>query len=68
MICATCGERMAVVDSAAENSVTYRRRKCPVCGAIVWTEEHAIDNKYVRINLNRVRAQNKRKAKGAASD
>lgn len=46
MICSKCGGSVGVTDvnHNVERNETYRRRKCKVCGHVMWSIEFEVDN------------------------
>lgn len=55
MKCPQCDAKMRVVDCAEYGKGVYRRRKCPECKNMIYTEEVKIkysDGKYM-LNLGR---------------
>ena len=59
MTCGVCGGKLLVIDTGADKTTTYRKRKCLSCGRIVWTEEWETNPRYIRATLNRVRTANR---------
>jgi transcriptional regulator NrdR family protein len=67
MNCIKCGEPTDVAESCTTGVETFRRRKCPKCGQVMYTEEHlAVDPANAKAEFSyrskeRVRASRARK-------
>ena len=42
MICPSCYSKLEVVDTVRDSDKVYRRRKCKVCGELVYTLESEV--------------------------
>lgn len=42
MICPECSGKLNVVDTVRDTEEVYRRRKCSVCGRLVYTRESEV--------------------------
>lgn len=43
MVCPDCGGKLTVVDTVRDEDDVYRRRKCAVCGRLVYTLESEVE-------------------------
>ena len=64
MVCSDCDGKLTVVDIVRDEDYVYRRKKCTVCGRLVYTREYEVipDAMYRSIwNMNLQNKRNKNK-------
>lgn len=69
MNCPKCNGYMPVVDTGNTGDTVYRKRKCEICGAVVFTEERAEEGRRAQMGLGHTRyiARKNREKKGAVA-
>ena len=63
MVCPKCGGKPRVLETVSRNNITYRYKKCNVCGHQFYTDETLSISDDARIEVTRVKSERSKKAR-----